>query len=122
MLCDALGNPVKFTITVGQVHDVTQGEILLEGETAKYVLADKGYIKPALFERIQAMQAEAVIPNRSNTLEPRKYDKAIYKERKLVERLFAKMKHFRRVATRYDKKIQCYAGFVSLACIMILLR
>lgn len=44
MLCDALGNPVKFLVTGGQVHDVTQGVELLKGEKAKFVLADKGYI------------------------------------------------------------------------------
>lgn len=122
MLCDALGNPVKFTITGGQVHDVTQACQLLKNETANYILADRGYIQPKLFEKINRMNAVAVIPPRRNQKDKRKYDRIIYKDRNLVERLFSKLKHFRRVATRFDKILSHYAGFVSLACIMVLLR
>ena len=83
MLCDALGNPIKFTITPGQVHDVTEGVRLLEGEEAEYVLADKCYTQPALFEKIRSIGAEIVIPNRLNQIEKRGYDEVIYKEKTL---------------------------------------
>lgn len=122
MLCDALGNPVKFIITGGQVHDVTQASKLLEGETADYVIADKGYIQPELNKKITDIGAIPVIPNRSNQKEKKNYDLFLYKDRNLIERLFSKIKHFRRVATRFDKKIINFKGFVTLSCIMILLR
>ena len=54
--------------------------------------------------------------------ERRPHDKALYKERSLIERFFNKLKQFRRVATRYDKLLANYAGFVQLAAISILLR
>jgi transposase len=90
MLCDALGNPVHFEVTAGNVHDSTMAEALLEGYTADYIIADKGYIKPKLFERIEQMNAQIVIPSRSNQLDQRKYDKHIYKDRNLIERLFSR--------------------------------
>ena len=66
--------------------------------------------------------AEAVIPPRSNRRAPHAYDKAPYRERNLAERFFNKLKQFRRVATRYDKLLANYRGFVQLAAIAVLLR
>ena len=86
MLCDALGNSVKFFIPTGQVHDMTQANRLLEGETADSVIADKGTIQPEFFERIQQMGSRIVIPNRSSQKRKRGYDKVIYKDRNLIER------------------------------------
>ena len=63
-----------------------------------------------------------VIPSKSNRRAPIAYDKALYKERNLVERFFNKLKQFRRVATRYNKLLANYRGFVVLAAITILLK
>ena len=69
-----------------------------------------------------ASEAKPVIPSKSNRRAPIAYDKALYKERNLVERFFNKLKQFRRVATRYDKLLANYRGFVILAAITILLK
>jgi putative transposase len=74
-----------------------------------------------LREAVLARAAEPVIPPKSNRRAALPYDKALYKERNLVERFFKKLKQFRRVATRYDKLLANYRGFVILAAIAILL-
>jgi len=75
-----------------------------------------------LHDAILHGRAEPVIPPKSNRRAPHHYDKAFYKERNLIERFFNKLKQFRRVATRYDKLLVNYRGFVLLAAIAILLR
>ncbi len=86
------------------------------------VIADKGYDADRLREAIRDSEAEAVIPPRSNRKAPCDYDKVLYRERNLTERFFNKLKQFRRVATRYDKLLPNYKGFVQLAAVAILLR
>jgi putative transposase len=95
---------------------------LIEGFEADAVIADKGYDADHLREAVRKREAEPVIPSKSNRRAPIEYDKALYKERNLVERFFNRLKQFRRVATRYDKLLANYRGFVLLAAIAILLR
>jgi transposase len=118
---DALGNPVRLIVTAGQVADVTQAEALVAGLETDHVIADKGYDSSKFVEAIEAGGATAVIPPRSNRKEPRDYDEYLYKERNLVERFLNRVKHCRRVATRYDKTARNYLAFVTLASIMVLL-
>lgn len=122
LLCDALGYPVKFIATGGQVHDVTQAEKLLDGQDGDYVLADKGYDSSMLVDYIEDKGFVPVIPPRSNRLESREYDKHIYKERNVIERTFNKLKQFRRIATRYEKTITNYMALLHLAACMLWLR
>lgn len=122
MLCDALGNPVDFIITGGQVADCTQAIPLLEKHRADYVLADKGYDSNAIIEHIESSGATAVIPPKSNRKTPRAYDKTIYKERNLIERLFSKLKHFRKLATRFEKNLCNYKAVITIACIFLWLK
>ena len=84
-------------------------------------IADKGYDVNHLAERIAAAGTEVVIPPRQNR-NPRAYDADLYKERNRIERFFNKLKQFRRVATRYDKLLANFMGFVKLAAIAIWLR
>ena len=109
-------------LTPGQASDIKQAETLLEGQTPEVVIADKGYDKKALVEAIQAKGGEAVIPTLSNRKEQRVIDRERYKDRNLVERFWAQIKQYRRVATRYDKKARNFLAFVQVASIMILLR
>jgi transposase len=118
---DALGNPVRLIATAGQVADVTDGAALISGIKAEHVIADKGYDSSGLIEVIEAGGAKAVIPPRSNRKAPREYDEHLYKERNLVERFLNKVKHCRRVATRYEKTARNYLAFWQLASIMVLL-
>ena len=119
---DALGNPMRLLLGPGQRHDVTRSHESIEDFRPKAVIADKGYDAGHLHTDIHNAGAEAVIPPRSNRKAPRDYDKALYKERNLIERFFNKLKQFRRVATRYDKLLPTYGHFVQLAAIAILLR
>ncbi len=86
------------------------------------MIADKGYDADHLHQAIRDARAEPVIPAKANRNERRLHDRALYKERNLIERFFGELKQFRRVATRYDKLLANYEGFVQLAAITILLR
>ena len=119
---DALGNPVRLLFGPGQRNDITKAHDLVEGFAAEAVIADKCYDADHLREAVRKCEAEPVIPSKSNRRAPLPYDKALYKERNLVERFFNKLKQFRRVATRYDKLLANYRGFVLLAAIAIMLR
>ena len=122
MLADAIGRPLRFTITAGQVHDVTAAADLLKGENASAVLADKAYDSNDLRDLIAGMGAQAVIPSKRNRKIPIPHDEAIYKHRNHIERCFGRMKHFRRFATRYERRTIHFTGFVHLAAAMIWLR
>ena len=119
---NGLGLPVKRILTGGQAADVTQAQPLIQGLPLEVVIADKGYDSQAVVMAIEAQDAEAVVPSRPNAKSPRKTDWARYKDRNLVERFWVKMKHYRRVATRYEKKAQNFLAFVHLASLMILLQ
>ena len=117
-----LGLPVRLLLTAGQEADVTHAGRLIEGVPFEVCIADKGYDKKALVEQIEAKGAEAVIPTLSNRKEQREIDRERYKDRNLAERFWNKVKHFRRVATRYEKAARNFLAFVHVASIMILLR
>jgi transposase len=75
-----------------------------------------------LDDKIVEMQATVVIPPKRNRKDQRSYDAELYKERNIIERFFNKLKQFRRVATRYDKLLANFMGFVKLAAIAIWLK
>ena len=95
---------------------------MLDNQDASFVLADKGYDAEYIIEEILSKEAQAVIPPRSNRKTVRDYDVCLYKERNKVERMYGKLKHFRRVATRYDKLASSYMSFVLLAAIHLWLK
>jgi putative transposase len=119
---DALGNPVRLIGGPGQENDITRAHELINGFEAAATLADKGYDANHLHEKIAESGSEIVIPPKRNRKIQRPYDTDLYKERNLVERFFNKLKQFRRVATRYDKLLTNFMGFVKLAAIAIWLR
>lgn len=116
---DALGNPVRFLLTQGQSSEYEQASAMIAGFQADFVLADKGYDSNEFIESIQANGAVAVIPPRKHRIEARVYDKVIYKERNFVERLFQKLKHYRRIATRYERLARNYMAMLSLIATLI---
>jgi putative transposase len=95
---------------------------LIEGLKAGAVLADKAYDVDHLTEKIQQQDAHVVTPSKQNRKIKRPRDEHRYKERNVVEHFFNKLKHFRRVATRYDKLLANFMGFVKLAATAIWLR
>ena len=82
-------------------------------------LADKGYDADVIREEIASANVEAVIPTKSNRREPIPHDKVKYKWRNQIERLFNRLKNWRRVATRYDKTKESYLGFVAIAAVKL---
>jgi transposase len=122
MLCDALGLPVKFVTTPGYTSDCTQALTLLQGETASYVIADKGYDSDEIIAQIERMGSLPVIPSKMNRKHQRKHDVHIYKERNLIERLFNRLKQFRKLATRYEKYQINFEALIYLASTMLWLQ
>lgn len=122
MLADALGRPLRFIVTAGQVGDITQATALLDGQSGEAVLADKAYDSNAFRDAIADMGAEAVIPSNRSRKIIIPHDEAVYKHRNRIERCFNRLKHFRRFATRYDRRTIHFKGFIHLAAAMIWLR
>ena len=108
--------------TPGQRNDIAFAHDLIDGLTAHVTIADKGYDADHLVDKVTQTGAEAVIPSKRNRRVQRPYDIELYKERNIIERFFNKLKQFRRVATRYDKLLANFMGFVKLAAIAIWLR
>ena len=109
-------------LTPGQAADVTQAETLLDRMPFEVVIGDKGFDSQTLVTFIESRGGEAVIPSRKNSTQPRAYDRERYKDRNLVERFWNKVKHYRRVATRYEKTARNFLAFIHVASIMVLLR
>lgn len=121
--CDSHGNPLRFILTPGQASDHTQAHALLENLQAEAaILADKGYDSDALVQTIAETGVQCIIPPTKNRKEQREYDTHLYKERNQVERLFNKLKNFRRIATRYDKLDVAFLSFIHLAAIYLWLK
>ena len=96
---------------------------MLQDTPAQAVLADKAYdAQERVIEPLLRAGKTIVIPPRATCSEPREYDRHVYKARHLIENFFAKLKQFRRVATRYDKLLANFRGFVLIAAIAIWLR
>ena len=91
-------------------------------ERVEALLADKGYDADAIRDALANADVEAVIPAKSNRRTPIPHDREKYRWRNLIERLFNKLKNWRRVATRYDKTAESYLGFVTLASVKLWLR
>ena len=119
---DALGLPVRMMLGPGQQNDMAPAFDLINGVAAEYVLADKAYDAHRLYGKIIDQGGDPVIPPRRNRKRLHAYDTALYKERNRVERFFSRIKHFRRIATRYDKLASTFMGFVTLAAIMLWLK
>ena len=119
---DALGNPLRFLLTGGQRHDITQADDLIAEFDFERVIADRSYDADEFLSLIAEKEAEAVIPPRKNRKEQREYDHHLYKERHLIECFFNKIKHYRRLFSRFEKLDQRLLGFLSLAGTLIWLR
>ena len=122
MLTDTLGRPLRFLLAAGQSHDILAAPILLEGLTAEAVLADRAYDSNGLRSLLVEIGATAVIPSTRSRSIPIPHDRTIYRCRNRIERCFNKLKHFRRFATRYDRRAIHFLSFIHLAAAMIWMR
>ena len=119
---DALGMPLNFVLSAGQCHDSRFSEELLNEEHCDYLLADRGYDDDSFRCKLKENNIEPVIPGRKNRIKPIEYDTFVYKERNFVERFFNRIKHFRRIATRYDKTAIMFLGCLTVVAIVIWLK
>ncbi len=120
---DALGNPLKFILTSGAAGDNPQAIPLLTGVQAGEVVADRGYDADKTLAYIAGqMHATATIPPKTSRTVRRDCDYAAYKERHLVECRIGKLKHFRRVCTRFDKYARRFLAFVHFASMCLWLK
>jgi transposase len=92
-------------LTAGQRHDITQAQYLLEGFDFERLIADRGYSAAHFIEYLLDRGIEAVIPPHQRAKVLREYDQWLYRERHLVECFIGKIKHFRRIFSRFDKPI-----------------
>jgi len=124
MAADAHGNPIDFEITGGEVHDAKAADTIIEKiGTAEHLIADKGYDSEAIRETARQAGMNPVIPRRSNSEKPNpKFDAYLYKLRHLVENLFARLKHFRSIATRFEKLARNFRAIIYLACSLIWIK
>ena len=122
MVADSLGRPLRFILTAGQVGDVLSAPALLEGLQAQAVLADTAYDSNALRQIIADSGAQAVIPSNPTRKTIIPHDRTIYRHRNQIERCFNKLKHFRRFATRYDRRAIHFLAFIHLAAAMLRMR
>jgi transposase len=117
---DALGRPRVLRVAPGNVHDVMMAaELLSAAGSIKRLIADKAYDTNRLRNLLAQLEIVAVIPSiaRRKPLIP--HDREAYRQRNLIERMFARLKDCRRVATRYDKLARNFLADVLIAAIVI---
>jgi len=121
MLSDSHANPIKFIITEGQIHDSQVAGELIEISNSENIVADRAYSDQNIRHKIQSKKSQPIIPKKSNAVDKSNpgFDSYIYKARSLAENFFARLKHFRSIATRYDKIKNNFASMTYLACSFI---
>jgi len=121
-LTDSFGRPLRFILTAGQAGDILSAGPLLNGLSGHHVVADKAYDSNAFRQQIKAANAEAVIPSNRSRKVLIPHDAIAYRLRNRIERFFNKLKHFRRIATRYDRRAIYFMAALHLASAMIWMR
>jgi transposase len=113
---------VELMLTPGQAHDLVCAEPLIADCDPDALIADKAYDADSLIDTLTGRGIAPVIPPKANRTTKRECDFVLYCERNLVERFFNKIKHFRAIATRYDKLARNFLAGVRLVAAMILLN
>ena len=122
-LVDARGRPIRLKLTEGQAHDGrSAADMFGTLEAGDILLADRAYDSDALHKTMKDRGAWANIRPMPNRIRPQPFSKWVYRQRNLVERYFHKLKHFRAVATRYDKRDDSFLASIQLASMRIWLR
>jgi len=117
---DGQGRPIAFEITPGQLGDLRAAIALLGPlPAASICLADCAYDSHGFRSFLANRGTHAVVPNNRTRKNPYPFDRQAYRRRNLIERMFSRLKDFRRVATRYDKLAVAYDATVRLAAMVI---
>lgn len=119
---DGLGYPLRLHRTAGQRHDIIKAYDLTVDLAFDHLIADRSYGAQAFVDTLLARGIEVVIPPRKNAQQPREYDQWRYRERHLIECFIGKIKHFRRIFSRFDKLARRYLGFLQFVSSLIWLR
>ncbi len=114
---DAHGLPVRAIITKGTTADCKQACALIQGISAQYLFADRGYDTNELINMAEKQGMITVIPPKRNRKNQREYDKDLYKYRHLVENAFLHLKRWRDIATRYSKNVSSFLAAIHIRCI-----
>ena len=114
--------PVRVVVTAGTTADCTQAVALIDGITAQFLLADRGYDSDEIIDKATAIGCEIVIPPKKNRKVQRSYDKELYRVRHLVENTFLHLKRWRGIATRYAKQLASFVAAVQIRCITLWLN
>ncbi|EIE5499315.1 IS5 family transposase [Salmonella enterica] len=118
-LADDRGRPVAFTLTPGNIADISVAIPLLSRATpARRLLADKAYDADSLRNWLRQRRIKAVIPSTASRRKPYPLDKRIYRRRNAIERLFCHLKNWRRIATRYDRHATNYLAAIALVALI----
>ena len=129
--CDGNGLPITFLVTVGERHETVVFEQLMAQGAVKRagagrprlrpqrVSGDKGYSSGKIRRYLRRRGIRITIPRKDNERHRGKFDKSLYRERNRVERCFNRLKQYRRIATRYEKKAENYLAMLTLASIMM---
>jgi len=122
-LVDACGLPILLKITEGQAHDGRSAQDMIGTvERGDVLLADRACDSNALRQTLAARGARANVKPMPNRVTALRFNRRLYRKRNLVERFFNKIKHYRAVATRYDKRDDNFLASIKLASIRIWLR
>lgn len=116
---DGLGYPLQIRLIAGQRHDILQAHALIVDLAFETVVADRSYNAADFRDEIIAAGAEPVIPPNRNAKAPHDCDAWRYRERHLIECFIGKIKHFRRVFSRFDKLARHYLGFLQFVSALI---
>ena len=117
-MADDCGRPVAFALTPGNIADITMAIPLL-GKVVrpKRLLADKAYDADRFRSWLRRQKVKAIIPSTATRRTPYPLDRKAYRRRNVIERLFCRLKNWRRVATRYDRLAQNYLSGLALAAL-----
>jgi transposase len=128
---EGLGKPVTFTLTGGEVHDSKAFATLMGSGWIKRLgrgrprlkpdrlAADKAYSSGVIRSALRRRGIQPVIPTKSNERPDPSFDRDAYRERNRIERLINKLKQFRRIATRYEKRAVNYLAMITIAAILL---
>jgi len=120
-LTDSRGRPRLLMLSAGNINDMTMAADLIEAAAGRFdrLIADRGYDTNAIRAAIAAQAAEVVIPSTTTRRAPIPYDRDAYRLRNLVERLWCRLKDWRRIATRYDKLARNFLATALIAATII---
>ena len=129
-----MGKPMQFVLTPGQCSDVKGFDLLNNAlkvkrirqgkpkQRPRYLVGDKGYDAQRIRRTLRRQHTTPIIPKRKNAKHKPRFNRGLYRERNRIERLINRLKQFRRVATRYEKRAENYLAMLTIAAILIWLK